>query len=240
MNSGLRDIMRNRLDEAMDCIRWVSRFQPCLSPLSENRLSKATQILEGLDTVLEFLPTIQQTTAQEKPMNNIDANANANAKAKLVQKSPWQSYFHKLVNLFSGDPGIEVKQSGDGADIHFYFQDEQKMEALNRILGPKAVFGNFVVSHHYHLPNAMVAPAAQEDYKVLFEGNHNVSRVVEGGNPVIGKRTYVVFKPEVVQWFDDNLMDVNGNRSTLMEDIAREVFDQGFQQGASFCTEKVK
>ena len=35
---------------------------------------------------------------------------------------------------------------------------------------------------------------------------------------------YVVFKPDVVQFYTDNLGDWNGFRSTLYENIAREIF----------------
>lgn len=180
---------------------------------------------------------------QENAMDATTANASNTSDASnavVGKKAPWYSYFDKLGKIFSGDKGIRIRQSANGSDIDFYFDDVDKMNAMSRILGPRAVFGNFVVSHHYHAPNTTVEPATQDDYRILFEGNSNVSRIVKSGNPVVGERTYVVFNPDVVQWYDDNLMDISGNRTTVMEDIAREVFESATRYGASFCTETVR
>ena len=156
----------------------------------------------------------------------------------LGQKSPWQSHFHKLEKLFEGDPQLTVKQDGNHTDIHFYAGDEKKLNALEHVLGEGIDFGNVHVKYFYHIANQL-GEVTSNDYEVLFEGNKNVSRIVKGGNPVIGQQTYIVFAPSVVQWFDDNLLDVAGNRSTVMEDIAREVFTGSGKAATSFCTVKV-
>lgn len=44
----------------------------------------------------------------------------------------------------------------------------------------------------------------------------------------------MLFKKEVVQYFTDNLGDYNGYRSTLYENIARDIF--GDIVGVFFCT----
>ena len=41
----------------------------------------------------------------------------------------------------------------------------------------------------------------------------------------------VCFKPQVVQFFDDDISDFNGNWSGLAQDIAREVFGDGLRSG---------
>jgi len=51
-------------------------------------------------------------------------------------------------------------------------------------------------------------------------------------NPI----NYVVFKPEVVQFWNDNLHDPHGLVSTLMEDVARAVI--GEEDGVMFTTDK--
>ena len=67
-----------------------------------------------------------------------------------------------------------------------------------------------------------------------------------GGNPVFAftqvsegvftiPLSYVVFKNRVVQFFADNLQDVNGNITTLYETIAKDVF--GEIPGICFCTD---
>ena len=47
---------------------------------------------------------------------------------------------------------------------------------------------------------------------------------------------YVMFKPEVVQYWDDNLGDPHGNISTLAQEIARDVFEDG--NGVYFSTDE--
>ena len=48
----------------------------------------------------------------------------------------------------------------------------------------------------------------------------------------------VRFKPRVVQFFDDDISDFNGNWSGLAQDIAREVFGDGLRS-VHFCTAAV-
>ena len=49
---------------------------------------------------------------------------------------------------------------------------------------------------------------------------------------------FVCFKPQVVQFFDDDISDFNGNWSGLAQDIAREVFGDEMR-GVHFCTAAV-
>jgi hypothetical protein len=43
-----------------------------------------------------------------------------------------------------------------------------------------------------------------------------------------------VFEKKVVQFFNDQLDDINGNKSTLYQDIAKDVFEK--HEGVYFCT----
>ena len=52
---------------------------------------------------------------------------------------------------------------------------------------------------------------------------------------IMGKITYVVFVNEVVQYFNDNLYDINGVCSTLYQEIAKEVFKES--NSVHFCTD---
>ena len=47
--------------------------------------------------------------------------------------------------------------------------------------------------------------------------------------------SFAVFAKEVVQYYNDDLTDINGLKSTLYEDIARDVFDI---DGINYCTSK--
>ena len=52
------------------------------------------------------------------------------------------------------------------------------------------------------------------------------------------KHGFVRFQPEVIQFFDDDIYDYNGNWSGLAQDIAREVFCDEVR-GIHFCTAAV-
>ena len=49
---------------------------------------------------------------------------------------------------------------------------------------------------------------------------------------------FVVFVPEVVQFYNDDLGDINGLCSTLYQDLAKDLF--GEEAGIYFCTDKVE
>ncbi len=73
-----------------------------------------------------------------------------------------------------------------------------------------------------------------------FAGNDAVARIIDGSGsavPFYDDRIFVLFRPEVVQFFNDNLTDFYGNENTLYHLIAREVFDAG--PSVAFGTELV-
>ena len=53
------------------------------------------------------------------------------------------------------------------------------------------------------------------------------------------EHTYLLFKPEVIQFFDDDIYDYEGNWTGLAQDIAREVFADE-TRGIHFCTASVE
>ena len=46
---------------------------------------------------------------------------------------------------------------------------------------------------------------------------------------------YVVFENKVVQFFNDDLSDIHGNKSTLYQEIAKDIF--GDCDNIYFCTD---
>ena len=90
----------------------------------------------------------------------------------------------------------------------------------------------------------LVLPANAENedkltlFQKAFEGNPAFSYGDSGNNSITSSFNYVVFAPEVVQFFYDNLGDINGNYSTLYQEIAKDVF--GEDEGLHFCTDRVR
>ena len=71
-------------------------------------------------------------------------------------------------------------------------------------------------------------------FQEAFSGNGAVSCFYTECGPT-QDINYVAFDPVVVQFFNDQLDDANGLKSTLYADIAKEVF--GMQDGIFFCTD---
>ena len=74
-----------------------------------------------------------------------------------------------------------------------------------------------------------------ELYKKVFSGNPAVKDIVTVDTP-FGKVTYVVFAKKVVQFFNDQMDDLHGNKSTLYQECARDVFIT-LDRDAFFCTD---
>ena len=72
-------------------------------------------------------------------------------------------------------------------------------------------------------------------FKAAFEGNPALSYIHTVEGPFAFNATYIVFKNKVVQFFNDSLDDVNGMKSTLYQEIAKEIF--GDNVGIYFCTD---
>ena len=70
--------------------------------------------------------------------------------------------------------------------------------------------------------------------KVAFAGNPIVSEIVAVETPFQTTVDYCVFKKEVIQFYNDEMMDINGNYNGLAHDIARKLFVQ--DSNTSYCT----
>lgn len=143
---------------------------------------------------------------------------------------PWTTYWRQLEALFSEDPDIEVGQlydSGDNKEIWIYVSDEKKYRALNNLLPRYHAFGNVKVKNVLKFKGAPDQDDLQ-DLKDLFTGNARVAELKEAVDFANVKHLFINFKPEVIQFPNDDTSDYYGLYSGLMEDIAREVFDMEY------------
>jgi len=149
---------------------------------------------------------------------------------KVTLSAPWMTYFHELEMLFKEDP--QVKLEYEDYVITLYVEDEEKANALMKLLPVQKVFGNTVV-------NIDVVPSGEdinsdiELFKKAFKNNPILSYVTKAGE--LFPLEYVVFRNEVVQYYNDQLDDPNGNVSTLYQEIAKDVF--GDNVTVHFCTD---
>lgn len=160
---------------------------------------------------------------------------------KLRLEAPWYTYRKKLNALFELDEQIDVGEvyqpEYDEADyaIDIAVKDHKKFIALDRALPSEVVFG--MINLRINLldeENAYGDPAI-ELFKTIFEGNRIVKDIKTFVDNVGVSHAYVRFQPEIVQFFDDDLGDYNGNWTGLAQDIAKEVF-VGTSWEINFCT----
>jgi hypothetical protein len=156
----------------------------------------------------------------------------------LKKVSPWVEYYRKLVALFKKDPDIRIIYDEGINVIKMYINGQDKYEALNQLLPSEKKFGNVTLKIEL-IPCNDLKLSRTDLFRRAFSGNPVVTDVISIGQEIIGSTNdfnYVVFEKEVVQYYDDSLGDPHGNRSTLYQEIAKEVF--GEQDGIYFCTDK--
>jgi hypothetical protein len=147
---------------------------------------------------------------------------------------PWMIYFRKLEAFFKEDPDVNLKL--DDFVIKVYVNGEKKADALRELLPLSKSFGNIKF-------NVNVIPANPLDMSKIsvlqkaLEGNEALSRIETVSGVSSNDFNFVVFQPKVVQYYNDDLSDINGLCSTLYQDLAKDIF--GESDGIYFCTEKI-
>lgn len=156
-----------------------------------------------------------------------------NKKIKLAP--PWQTYVSELVVMFGGDPEIRIVYDDPGKEVKLYVSDTSKAEALSKILPIKKRFGNMVLKVTVVFPNL---DGKEESVLSLFKKAFRDNPVLEytyGADSPFGAFNYVVFRNQVVQFYNDQIDDINGNKTTLFQEIAKDLFNENL--AVNYCTE---
>ena len=161
---------------------------------------------------------------------------------KFAIEAPWYTFQKKVKALFEQDPDIEVgdviEQEDDRTDYVFSIEvkNHEKFLALDRVLPKVRTFGNvtlgIMIFDEENVGDNVDRIAL---YETIFTGNPIVKDVKDVTDFAGTRHGFIRFKPEVIQFFDDNIADFSGNWSGLAQDIAMEVFDQEMA-GIHFCT----
>ena len=151
--------------------------------------------------------------------------------------SPWIGYYKEIESLFQEDSTVKVKYDDSKNTIKLYVEDEEKADALAQLLPNRKVFGNITVNIDVIPANKVETPKI-DLFRKAFEGNGAVAYIETVDNASSNAFHFVVFQPEIVQYYNDDLSDINGLRSTLYQDIAKEIF--GEREGIYFCTDKME
>ena len=145
--------------------------------------------------------------------------------------APWVQFFREIEALFERDPEIKVIYKDDEVAIKLYVENHDKAEALEQLLPSEKIFGDVIVKICV-IPSNDHLRTELDLLEVAFKGNP-VFEYAEAVETPYGTFNYAIFKKEVIQYFNDNIGDINGKKSTLSEDIARDVFET---TNVHYCT----
>ena len=150
--------------------------------------------------------------------------------------APWMEYKNEVEILFGGDPEVNVQYVDDEKKIKLYVDNGDKAAALEKILPDHVDFGNVTLKIEIIPENRLETLVST--YETAFAGNDNFCFAQKNGTPPMPSLTYVVFKPNIAQFFNDNLQDLWGNENVLLQDVARKVLKPNDE--VCFCTIKLE
>jgi hypothetical protein len=154
--------------------------------------------------------------------------------ARIKISPPWVAFYHEIEALFGEDPEVKVGYDERSVVIKLYVDNPEKAHALTRLLPAEKTFGNIVVGIQVIPVNGPVTSTAGL-FRQAFEGNPAFSYVGAAAGPFADQLEYVVFRNEVVQFYNDDIGDINGMETTLYQEIAKDVFED--ISGIFFCTD---
>lgn len=151
--------------------------------------------------------------------------------------SPWQVWYADVKAMFQEDKEIRVVFDNDTLELTLYVENADKADALGQLLPTEKHFGNQVVKVAVvpaNAPKTTLKVSRGNLYERAFANNPALDSVVVISGIMVNDLTYVIFKKTVVQYYIDDLGDPHGNKTTLYQDIAKNIFEA--TEGVFFCT----
>ena len=150
----------------------------------------------------------------------------------LKLSSPWDIYAHKVNALFEPDEEVNVVFDNETMELKLYVDNGRKADAIAKLLPEEKEFGNVKIK-------ITVIPSNKNEtimdtIKEAFANNEAVDDICSKKTPM-GEFQYVIFAPRVVQFFSDDISDIDGKTSTLYQDIAKDVLGEK-AINVYFCT----
>ena len=155
--------------------------------------------------------------------------------AKLKLSPPWSIFYDEIKAMFAQDPDVKVVMDEDNYTVHVFVSNARKSAAIAKILEQERKFGRVTLKVQVPPPNDTdeVFENQFEVYQAAFENNPRLS-YMQPKRCIFDTSFFVVFKNEVIQYFNDDISDINGFCYTLAEDIARDIF---VGEKPNFCTD---
>lgn len=169
-------------------------------------------------------------------------------KTKTNLSAPWYIYCEKLKAMFEDDEEIDVldivkeRNAQYACDylIKVEIYNVDKYEAFCRLVPNLMSFGNVNVAIK---PLKMTVRPDQlhdtiEDFNTLFDGNLSFYEAMAIEDDAGCKHKYVIFEPDAVQYYADDLTDYCGNQSKLIAEVAKDIFPHLVGE-INFCTAEI-
>jgi hypothetical protein len=155
--------------------------------------------------------------------------------AKLKLSPPWSIFYDEVSAMYKRDPEVKVVMDEANYTIYVFVNNPRKSAAIAQILEQEKRFGRITLKVQVPPPDSLTEEFADgvELYRAAFENNPRLS-FVQPKTSIFDTSFYVVFKNEVVQYFNDDISDINSQCSTLAEYIARDIFVGDLP---NFCTD---
>lgn len=139
---------------------------------------------------------------------------------KLV--SPWVNFYREVETLFRHDEDVKVALDSDDMQLRIYVADERKAAALEKLMPKERTFGEITLKITVIPPNRKFSDL--DLFRIAFDGNGAFNRTVSASTPFGDEVDFVIFEPIVAQYFNDDIGDYYGLRTTVFEELARDVF----------------
>lgn len=152
----------------------------------------------------------------------------------LKLSPPWTKFVKEIEMLFGEDPEVKIVYNEDTLEVKLYVEDEEKAEAISKLLPTTKTFGEIELKITV-VPANNITQNKASVFDKAFNNNPVLSYIFIKEGYFSNPMTYIVFAKEVVQFFNDDLSDIHGNCNTLYQEIAKDLF--GDIDGVFFCTD---
>ena len=147
--------------------------------------------------------------------------------------SPWVQYVNALEAMFSKDKEVKIDYDNDNHVVCMRVDNPVKADAISKLLPESMTYGEVVLK--INVVSANEEMTKKQLYEAAFNGNSAFKEAVPMEGVFTNPLLYIVFAKEVVQYYNDDLSDLHGYRSTLYQEIAKEIFKE--HDGVLFCTD---
>lgn len=152
---------------------------------------------------------------------------------KMELSPPWITFVNELRALFGSDPEINIVYLESSNEVKLYVTTDEKATALSRLIPTQKIFGNVILKITIIPANLKDIPS-EDLFAAAFKNNPVLNRIQTIPSSPFGNMTYIIFEKKVVQFPNDEISDIYGNKSTLYQNIANDLFEP--HMNIFFCT----